>query len=120
MPRPRVGGTAAREASILHIANSFTEAIFAAEEIEVWARKVDPDVWLEAGLSALVSALLPGNSGRPVVVRSKPQAVIRGNGPCTRERLEARRAAHDEGAWVREAASAYAAKQRSKQASAAA
>jgi ring-1,2-phenylacetyl-CoA epoxidase subunit PaaA len=46
--------------------------------------------------------------------------VVRGNGPCNRERLEARRAAHDEGAWVREAASAYAAKQRAKQASAAA
>jgi ring-1,2-phenylacetyl-CoA epoxidase subunit PaaA len=42
--------------------------------------------------------------------------VIRGNGPCNRERLEARRAAHDEGAWVREAASAYAAKQRAKSA----
>jgi ring-1,2-phenylacetyl-CoA epoxidase subunit PaaA len=46
--------------------------------------------------------------------------VVRGNGPCNRERLEARRAAQDEGAWVREAASAYAAKQRAKHASAAA
>ena len=46
--------------------------------------------------------------------------VIRGNGPCNRERLEARRRAHDEGAWVREAASAYAAKQRARQASEAA
>jgi ring-1,2-phenylacetyl-CoA epoxidase subunit PaaA len=46
--------------------------------------------------------------------------VVRGNGPCNRERLEARRTAHDEGAWVREAASAYAAKQRAKRASAAA
>jgi ring-1,2-phenylacetyl-CoA epoxidase subunit PaaA len=46
--------------------------------------------------------------------------VIRGNGPCNRERLDARRKAHDEGAWVREAASAYAAKQRAKQASEAA
>jgi ring-1,2-phenylacetyl-CoA epoxidase subunit PaaA len=46
--------------------------------------------------------------------------VIRGNGPCNRERLEARRRAHDEGAWVREAASAYAAKQRAKHASEAA
>ena len=46
--------------------------------------------------------------------------VLRGNGPCNRERLEARRKAHDEGAWVREAASAYAAKQRAKQASEAA
>jgi ring-1,2-phenylacetyl-CoA epoxidase subunit PaaA len=36
--------------------------------------------------------------------------VVRGNGPCNRERLAARRKAHDEGAWVRAAASAYAAK----------
>ena len=36
--------------------------------------------------------------------------VIRGNGPCNRERIEARRKAHDEGAWVREAATAYAEK----------
>lgn len=36
--------------------------------------------------------------------------VIKGNGPCNRERLEARRAAHQSGTWVREAASAYAAK----------
>jgi len=34
--------------------------------------------------------------------------VIKGNGPCNRERLAARRAAHDEGAWVRAAATAYA------------
>ena len=46
--------------------------------------------------------------------------VVRGNGPCNRERLEARNTAHDEGAWVREAASAYAAKQRVLTASAAA
>jgi ring-1,2-phenylacetyl-CoA epoxidase subunit PaaA len=36
--------------------------------------------------------------------------VIKGNGPCNRERLAARRAAHEEGAWVREAATAYAEK----------
>ena len=34
--------------------------------------------------------------------------VLKGNGPCNRERLEARQRAHDDGAWVREAASAYA------------
>jgi len=39
------------------------------------------------------------------------RAVLAGNGPCNRERLEARRKAHEEGAWVREAALAYAAKQ---------
>ena len=36
--------------------------------------------------------------------------VIKGNGPCNRERLEARQHAHDEGAWVRDAAAAYARK----------
>jgi ring-1,2-phenylacetyl-CoA epoxidase subunit PaaA len=36
--------------------------------------------------------------------------VIGGNGPCNRERLAARRRAHDEGAWVRNAAEAYALK----------
>jgi ring-1,2-phenylacetyl-CoA epoxidase subunit PaaA len=41
---------------------------------------------------------------------SEFQAVLKGNGPCNRERLEARRAAHAAGAWVRDAAVAYAAK----------
>jgi ring-1,2-phenylacetyl-CoA epoxidase subunit PaaA len=36
--------------------------------------------------------------------------VVEGDGPCNRERMEHRRRAHEEGAWVREAASAYAAK----------
>jgi ring-1,2-phenylacetyl-CoA epoxidase subunit PaaA len=36
--------------------------------------------------------------------------VIAGNGPCNRERLAARRQAHADGAWVRAAAEAYAAK----------
>ncbi len=40
--------------------------------------------------------------------------VISGNGPCNRERLQARIEAHEDGAWVREAALAFAAKQRSK------
>ncbi|GAB7048959.1 1,2-phenylacetyl-CoA epoxidase subunit A [Catenuloplanes indicus JCM 9534] len=37
--------------------------------------------------------------------------VISGNGPCNEERMAHRRAAHDDGAWVREAAVAYARKQ---------
>jgi ring-1,2-phenylacetyl-CoA epoxidase subunit PaaA len=37
--------------------------------------------------------------------------VVKGDGPCNRERLAARRAAHADGAWVREAATAYAARQ---------
>jgi ring-1,2-phenylacetyl-CoA epoxidase subunit PaaA len=36
--------------------------------------------------------------------------VISGDGPCNAERIEVRRAAHEDGAWVREAAAAYAAK----------
>jgi len=45
---------------------------------------------------------------------SEFQQVISGNGPCNRERLEARRKAHDDGQWVREAASAHAAKRARK------
>ena len=41
--------------------------------------------------------------------------VIGGNGPCNRERLEARRRAHAEGAWVREAAEAYARKRATRE-----
>ena len=40
--------------------------------------------------------------------------VVKGNGPCNKQRLEARRKAHEEGAWVREAAASYAEKQKSK------
>ncbi len=36
--------------------------------------------------------------------------VVKGNGPCNKERLEARKKAWEEGAWVREAATAYAEK----------
>jgi len=45
-------------------------------------------------------------------------AILRGDGPCNRERIERRRAAHDAGAWVREAATAYAEKQRRREAAA--
>jgi len=48
------------------------------------------------------------------------EQVLKGNGPCNAERLAARRAAHSEGAWVREAASAYAEKQRARHANMAA
>jgi ring-1,2-phenylacetyl-CoA epoxidase subunit PaaA len=38
------------------------------------------------------------------------KAVVAGHGPCNAQRVERRKAAHDEGAWVREAALAHAAK----------
>ena len=40
--------------------------------------------------------------------------VIQGNGPCNKERLGARVRAHERGAWVREAAQAYATKKAAK------
>ncbi len=42
--------------------------------------------------------------------------ILAGNGPCNRERLARRQKAHDDGAWVREAARAWAAKQATRRA----
>ena len=42
--------------------------------------------------------------------------VLAGRGPCNTQRMNRRRAAHDDGAWVREAAAVYAAKQAAAQA----
>jgi ring-1,2-phenylacetyl-CoA epoxidase subunit PaaA len=36
--------------------------------------------------------------------------VVKGNGPCNKQRLDARRNAWENGEWVREAAAAYATK----------
>ncbi|HWW48653.1 MAG TPA: 1,2-phenylacetyl-CoA epoxidase subunit PaaA [Xanthobacteraceae bacterium] len=44
--------------------------------------------------------------------------VLAGNGPCNRDRLAARRKAHDDGAWVREAALAFAEKRKQRAAAA--
>jgi ring-1,2-phenylacetyl-CoA epoxidase subunit PaaA len=41
--------------------------------------------------------------------------VVKGNGPCNKQRLDARRKAHEEGQWVREAALAYAEKKKAKE-----
>lgn len=40
--------------------------------------------------------------------------VVKGNGPCNKERVEARKKAWENGTWVREAASAYAEKRKSR------
>jgi ring-1,2-phenylacetyl-CoA epoxidase subunit PaaA len=42
--------------------------------------------------------------------------VLAGNGPCNRQRLQQRRAAHEDGAWVRAAAIAYGEKRRARKA----
>jgi ring-1,2-phenylacetyl-CoA epoxidase subunit PaaA len=44
-------------------------------------------------------------------------SVVKGNGPCNKERVEARRSAKENGMWVREAANAYAAKRAARKAS---
>jgi ring-1,2-phenylacetyl-CoA epoxidase subunit PaaA len=41
--------------------------------------------------------------------------ILAGDGPCNAERIARRRAAHDDGAWVREAALVHAAKQRERE-----
>lgn len=41
--------------------------------------------------------------------------VVKGNGPCNKQRLDARRKAWENGEWVREAAAAYAQKRNAKQ-----
>ena len=48
---------------------------------------------------------------------SELKRVISGDGPCNAERVAVRRAAHEDGAWVREAAAAHAAKQAAREAS---
>ncbi|HEX8080053.1 MAG TPA: 1,2-phenylacetyl-CoA epoxidase subunit PaaA [Jatrophihabitans sp.] len=48
------------------------------------------------------------------------QEVLKGNGPCNRQRIATRRQAHEDGAWVREAAAAYAAKKQAAAVTAAA
>jgi ring-1,2-phenylacetyl-CoA epoxidase subunit PaaA len=45
---------------------------------------------------------------------SEFQAVLKGDGPCNRQRMANRVRAHDEGRWVREAAVAYAEKQQTR------
>jgi ring-1,2-phenylacetyl-CoA epoxidase subunit PaaA len=45
--------------------------------------------------------------------------VVKGNGPCNKQRLDARKMAHENGAWVRAAALAHAEKQSNAKASAA-
>jgi ring-1,2-phenylacetyl-CoA epoxidase subunit PaaA len=49
---------------------------------------------------------------------SEFKRVVAGDGPCNRDRMKVRNAAHASGAWVREAAHAYAEKRRARQAAA--
>ena len=48
---------------------------------------------------------------------SEFKRVVAGHGPCNKERIDTRRKAWDEGAWVREAAAAHANKRAARKAS---
>lgn len=67
---------------------------------------------------------LQWNSGREhydfgAIDWSEFKRILAGDGPCNAERVSNRKAAHDESAWVREAATAYADKQAARLAAAA-
>jgi ring-1,2-phenylacetyl-CoA epoxidase subunit PaaA len=66
-----------------------------------------PDPELRIGADGKVAAMGP-------IDWDEFNAVLAGNGPCNAQRIQHRRQAHDDGAWVREAAAAYAAKRASK------
>jgi ring-1,2-phenylacetyl-CoA epoxidase subunit PaaA len=65
---------------------------------------------------SLPDAQLRWNSSRDHYDFAQPdwaefKQVIQGNGPCNAERIANRKAAHEDGTWVRQAALAYAARQ---------
>ncbi len=71
----------------------------------------DPDLRFEAAEEATSFGNTPAGHWRHGPIDwDEFRQVLAGNGPCNRERIAARRKAHSEGAWVRDAATAYAAK----------
>jgi ring-1,2-phenylacetyl-CoA epoxidase subunit PaaA len=63
-----------------------------------------PDPELRIGDDGKVAAMAP-------IDWDEFNAVLAGNGPCNAQRIQHRRQAHEDGAWVREAAAEYARKQ---------
>jgi ring-1,2-phenylacetyl-CoA epoxidase subunit PaaA len=63
-----------------------------------------PDPELRVGDDGKVAAMGP-------IDWDEFNAVLAGNGPCNAQRIQHRRQAHEDGAWVREAAAEYARKQ---------
>ena len=71
----------------------------------------DPALRFEPGEGDAVKDDVRGHWRHGPINWDEFRQVLAGNGPCNRERIAARRRAHKEGAWVREAAAAFAAKQ---------
>jgi len=70
----------------------------------------DPELRFEAAEAASFGNASAGHWRHGPIDWDEFRQVLAGNGPCNRDRIAARRRAHSEGAWVREAAAAYAAK----------
>ena len=70
----------------------------------------DPDLRFEPATAASSDDHAAGHWRHGPINWDEFRQVLNGNGPCNRDRLSARRKAHQEGTWVREAAAAYAAK----------
>ena len=66
-------------------------------------------IWLHGAPDLAVEIVSESDEGEPDW--DEFLQVVGGNGPCNAQRLAHRRRAHEDGAWVREAATAYAAKQ---------
>ena len=74
----------------------------------------DPDLRFEQGEGEGFNGAAPGHWRHGPIDWEEFRQILAGNGPCNRGRISSRQRAHKEGAWVREAAAAYAAKQASR------
>ena len=74
----------------------------------------DPDLRFEAADEPAADTAPGGHWRHGPIDWNEFKQILAGNGPCNRGRISARQKAHKEGAWVREAAAAYAEKQASK------
>ncbi len=71
----------------------------------------DADLHFEPADGGAPDSASPGHWRHGPIDWAEFKQILAGNGPCNRGRISARQKAHKEGAWVREAAAAYAAKQ---------
>jgi len=78
----------------------------------------DADLRFEEGEGGSLDGAVHGHWRHGAIDWEEFRQILAGNGPCNRGRISARQRAHKEGAWVREAAAAYAAKQASQKAAA--
>ena len=71
----------------------------------------DPELRFEEAEGEGFNGAAPGHWRHGPIDWEEFRQILAGNGPCNRGRISSRQRAHKEGAWVREAAAAYASKQ---------